>query len=106
MVAIVWLVGFLVNFVLTPLAACGALSGPLTQIAVDLGINPLVMIYTLIGSMDQLLLPYEYVSYAIFFAFGLMSTKDFAKFMAAKACCHFIFILIILIPWWKLIGLF
>lgn len=103
--AIVWLMAFLINFVLTPLAACGALSGPLTQIALDLGINPLVMIYTLIGSMDQLLLPYEYASYAIFFAFGLMSVKHFAKFMAIKACFHFIFLMLVLGPWWYFIGL-
>lgn len=104
-IAIVWVLGFAVNFVLTPLAACGALSGPLTQIALDVGINPLVVIYTLIGSMDQLLLPYEYVSYAIFFAFGLMSTQHFVKFMAVKTCCHLVFLMLILVPWWKFVGL-
>lgn len=104
-IAIVWVLGFVVNFVLTPLAACGALSGPLTQIALDVGINPLVVIYTLIGSMDQLLLPYEYVSYAIFFAFGLMCTRHFVKFMAIKSCCHLVFLMLILVPWWKFVGL-
>lgn len=104
-ITIVWLSGFVVNFILTPLAACGALSGPLTQISVDLGINPLVVIYTLIGSMDQLLMPYEYASYAIFFAFSMCTMKDFIKFMSVKTICHFIFMLAIMIPWWYFIGL-
>jgi len=104
-VAVIWVSGFMVNFVLTPLAACGALSAPLTQIAVDLGMNPLVSIYTLIGSMDQLLFPYEYASYAIFFAFSMCSMKDFIKFMSAKTVVHFIFMMIIMVPWWKFVGL-
>ena len=104
-VAVVWCSGFLVNFILTPLAACGALSGPLTQISLDLGLNPLVLIYTLIGSMDQLLFPYEYAAYAIFFAFSMCTMKDFIKFMGVKTICHFVFMMVLLVPWWKFVGI-
>ncbi len=104
-IAIIWLAGFGVNFVLTPLAACGALSAPLTQVAIDIGLNPLVAIYTLISSMDQLLFPYEYASYAIFFAFGMCTMKNFIKFMAAKTVAHFAFMMCIMVPWWYFVGL-
>lgn len=104
-VGIVWILRFIINFALTPLAACGTLSAPLTQIALDIGIDPLVIIYTLIGGMDQLLFPYEYASYAIFFAFSMCTMKQFVKFMSVKAILHFLFIMVIMVPWWNIVGL-
>lgn len=104
-VGLVWLLGFLVNLLMTPIAAMAAFSAPLTQIAVDLGVNPLVLLYTFLASLDQIILPYEYAAYIIFYAFGMCSLNHFFKFMATKSVCHLIFTLVIMVPYWYLIGL-
>jgi solute carrier family 13 (sodium-dependent dicarboxylate transporter), member 2/3/5 len=50
-------------------------------------------------------LRYEYVLVLIFFAYGLIRIKDFAKFFSIKMGLNIVYISVILIPYWKLIGL-
>ena len=99
------LFGIAVNFVLTPTAMLGALPGPLVAIAQGLGMDPLPLVYGLLLSTDLIFLPYEYVPYLIFFSFGMMSTNDFLKLSLVKIGVALVFILIVLLPYWKLIGL-
>jgi len=96
---------FLVNIMLTPLAIMASLTAPLAQVALDLGINPLVIYYTIYQAIDQVLFPYQYTLYLIFFTYGLVRMSDFIKIFAIKMVFHIIFMVAILIPWWKLIGL-
>ena len=44
---LVCLLGVVLNLLLTPLAILGAFTGPITQIALDLGLNPLGVLYAL-----------------------------------------------------------
>ena len=100
----IWLFGVVANFLLTPIAILAAFSAPVTQIALDLGINPLGALYVLMNTLDQIILPYEYVNYLIFFSFGVMSMKDFAKIMGVKMIVGVIFLVTILFGWWNIIG--
>ena len=100
----IWLFGVIANFLLTPIAILAAFSAPVTQIAIDLGINPLGALYVLMNTLDQIVLPYEYVNYLIFFSFGVMSMKDFAKIMGVKMIIGVIFLKTILFGWWNIIG--
>lgn len=102
---LVCLLGVVLNLLLTPLAILGAFTGPVTQIALDLGLNPIGVLYALKSSIDQVFFPYEYVPYLIFFSFGFIQMKDFTIIMGFKTILHFIFLFFIMIPWWKLIGL-
>nr|WP_277995545.1 SLC13 family permease [Desulfitibacter alkalitolerans] len=104
-VILVWLLCVIANFLLTPLAIMASLTAPLTQVALDLGINPVVIYYTIFHGVDQIILPYEYVLYLIFFTFGLIRLTDFMKIFGIKMVLNLIFLLVILIPYWKLIGL-
>lgn len=104
-IAVVWLFGFGINFLLTPLAAMGAFSAPLTQISTGLGINPLPVLYSFFQGLDNLILPYERSLFLVCFGYDLIDLKDFAKVMAWKALIGFAYILIIGVPYWKLIGL-
>lgn len=97
--------GIAINFILTPTAMLTALPGPLTQVALDLGMNPLPFMYCLLGSCDMIFLPYEYVPFLIFFSFGLMSIGDFIKLSAIKISLYFITTGLLLIPLWKLLNL-
>lgn len=103
--SIIWVVTFILNFIMTPAAIIAILAGPLAQIAVDLGINPLPVIYALSSASDQVLLPYEYISYLFLYSFGIISSKDFIKFFGVKSIVHFIFMMCLVLPYWKIIGL-
>ena len=99
-----WLLCMLVNFILTPLAIGATFAVPLTQIALSLGINPEVMWLTICHGYDQILLPYEYPLYMLFFSFNLVYLKDFIKLFGIKIVVNLIFFVCILLPYWNLIG--
>lgn len=101
----VWLVAVIVNFLLTPLAAMASLGAPLAQLAQTLGINPQPVLYSFFQGLDQILLPYEYALYLISFSYGMMSLKDFVKGLAMKMAVAFLYLMVIGIPYWHLIGL-
>ena len=101
---LVWLLVVLVNFLLTPLAIQSTFTVPLTQIALSVGINPEAMWMTILHGSDQIILPYEYPLYMLFFSYGLMSMKDFSKFFSVKMVINLLFLLLFFIPYWNLIG--
>ena len=101
----VWFVAVIVNFLLTPLAAMASLGAPLAQLAQTLGINPQPVLYSFFQGLDQILLPYEYALYLISFSYGMMSLKDFVKGLAMKMAVAFLYLMVIGIPYWHLIGL-
>lgn len=99
------LLGVTLNFLMTPLAFLSGFSGPVTQIAIDLGINPAGLLYTLNFASDLVFMPYEYVPYLIFYSFGVMPLKHFVSINAIKFVVFFIFLGVVMIPYWHLIGL-
>lgn len=104
-ITVVYLLGVSLNFLLTPLAAMATFGAPLTQLALDLQINPIPMLYTFYYSLDQIILPYEHAQYLLFFSFGLFSVQDFMKAFGMKMALNFVYLLCIALPYWKLIGL-
>lgn len=105
LIAIVWLIAASFNFLLTPLAEMAALTVPMLQITLDMGISPYPVIYAFQQGLDQIIFPYEYFNYLFLFSFGLIASKDFMKFFAVKMGLNFIFVLAIAVPYWLLIGL-
>ena len=97
-----WLV--LCNFVMTPMAMEAAFTIPLATIGTSMGLNPMAVYYFMTSAVDQILLPYEYAMYMLFFAFNIIRLKDFVKLMGLKMIVHFIILFALLLPWWKLIG--
>lgn len=81
------------------------LTAPITQIAVDLGINHLPVWYTLSVSTNLFILPYEYVAYLFMFSFGLMELKEFVKVYSVKSLLLVLFTLFVALPYWRFIGL-
>jgi di/tricarboxylate transporter len=103
--ALVWLLCVASNFLMTPLAIWASFSAPLAEMAINLGVDPRTFFYTIFHATDQILLPYEYILVLIFFSFGLIRVSDFAKFFSIKMVFNIIFIVVIMVPYWKLIGL-
>lgn len=99
-----WALCVLLNFLMTPMAIYSALSLPLANIAVSLGINPLAMYFTMYQATDQILLAYEYALYMIFFGYNVIAARDFVKYFAVKMALNLLFVIALLIPFWNFIG--
>lgn len=99
------LLGTLLNFLLTPLAILAAFSNPIAHIAQGLDMSLYVPLYTLMYSTEMVVFPYEYVPQLIFFSFGMMKMGDFVKISCFKIMLCFLFLAVIMVPWWHFIGL-
>ncbi len=99
------MLGFIINFALTPLAAYSAFAVPLADMAVSLGLNPTVVIYALIQGLEQVIFPYEYAPVLIVFGMGMASAKNYMKYNAMRALVAFICLFVVFVPWWKFVGL-
>lgn len=102
--ALIWLIGVIINVFLTPQAMIASLTLPFAEIATNLGINPHALYFTMLSSYDQLFLPFESGVYLIFFSFGVFSLKSFIKAMYPKMVFDIIFLVAILFPFWRLVG--
>lgn len=102
---VILIIGMFVNFLMTPAGLNACLSTPVTQISVDLGINPTAPLLTMFTGMDQVFLPYEVTSILLIFSYGLITMKDFFKYNCIKTALYFIFFGVVQIPYWKLLGL-
>lgn len=103
-VGAIYVIGVVLNFLLTPFAILGGFSEPIAQVAAGLGINPVGALYSLYVGADQVFLPYEYLSYLIFYAFGLMKMTDFIKLAATKTILASLVVFFVMIPWWHFMG--
>ncbi len=96
---------FVFNFLMTPVAIWTLVTQPIIQIALSLNMNPLPFVYALVQSSEAIILPYEYVSYLAIYAFGMIGMKDFIQMSLVRCLIYFAGFLLLLIPYWNLIGL-
>ena len=99
------LFGMIANFFMTPLAMLGGLSIPFAQIAVSLGINPVVAYMILVYACEMLFLPYESNGNLIMYEYGMMPMKDFIKQEGLKTLIMFVGFIVVMYPLWNLFGL-
>ena len=96
---------FVLNFLMTPMAIWALVTTPLVNIGISLGMDPTAFIYALMHSAEAIILPYEYVPYLCVYAYGMLSMKDFAKMSAVRCVLYFAGFMLVLLPYWMLIGL-
>lgn len=101
----VYAFGIIGNFLMTPLAAIAAFTTALTQVTVDLGIPLYPVLYSFLGGLNEPLLPYEMAKCLVFYAYGMFTIKDFMKIFGIRMVLHAIWIPVLLVPYWNLIGL-
>lgn len=102
---VIYILGIVLNFVMTPMAMLAAFLEPVLHIADSLGVGRLATTYIYYFSCDQIVLPYEYANYLLAYSFGLMSLKDFMQLTGIKLVLGTIFIFLIMIPYWTFIGI-
>jgi len=98
-------VGALANFALTPFAMLGSLSAPFCQLAISLNLNPMFALMSLITSISTVFMPHEVTCFVVLFGFGYFKMKDFMKFMGLYSLVIFVFMGVIVFPYWTLLGL-
>ena len=97
--------GIVMNFLMTPMAMVAVFTGPMVALCMNAGINPLAPVFTFLFSTDMVFLPYEYVTFLIFFSFGVMSSWQFIKYHSIKNLIFIAFFIVIILPYWSLLGL-
>lgn len=97
--------GIVMNFLMTPMAMVAVFSGPMVALCMNAGINPLAPVFTFLFSTDMVFLPYEYVTFLIFFSFGMMSSWQFIKYHSIKNLIFVAFFIVAIIPYWSILGL-
>lgn len=98
-----FLMGALVNFVLSPFAMMAMLPGIIIDYCQSAGFNFLPHVYAMWLSRDMIFLPYEYPSYLILFGFGMLTMGKYIKLCLIKAAVYVLFFIAIIMPYWHLI---
>lgn len=102
---LILVIGFILNLAMTPVAMLAGFSGMFYSIFLELGANPLAAIFAFNHSTDLVLLPYEYVTFLLFFSLGCMTTSQFLKWHALKSILFVAFFAVIILPYWGIVGL-
>lgn len=102
---IIYVLGIILNFLMTPMAMLAAFLEPVLNIAQGLGVKPLGATYIFYFACDQIILPYEYANYLLAYSFGMMSLKDFVGMTGIKMVLGTIFLFLIMCPYWMLLGI-
>lgn len=102
---LIFAVVFVLNFLMTPTAIFALISEPMCIVAKTLGYSVIPFLLATNACSEAILLPYEYIPYLLVFSFGMISMKDFIKTNLLRSVVFFGCFLIIVIPYWILIGL-
>lgn len=92
------------NVILTPVAIYSAFGETFMMLFQQIGINPHSVMFLSVMGGDAIFLPHEHMFYLVIFSFGLISMKTFIKLWLIKLPFHLACILLIQLPYWKLIG--
>ena len=92
-----------VNFLLTPLAATSTLTAPITELGMQMGLDPRILYFSFQYGLDNLIFPYEYALYLYCFSTGYINFKGMALVMAVRMVLAGLFVACIAMPWWRLV---
>lgn len=101
----VMLIGILGNMAMTPLALASAFTEPIIQLAVSTGFGPYGIAYIFLIACYQLFFPYEITNALVMYGYGMVSMKETIKYFTVKMILAVLFVLIIVIPYFTVIGI-
>lgn len=105
-VAMIIVIVFLLNFLMTPLAIFGLIVTPICALGANLGINPAGLVYAINVCTEAIIFPYEFVPYLVVYGFGMITMNDFIKANIIRSVIFFAGVLAIMVPFWMFLGLF
>lgn len=98
-----FIIAIFLNMLLTPLAAYAALTTSIVTIALDLNIDPLLMVYTYSYGLDQYLFPYEFPVLLYFYATGYPTMKQVMLVCGVRMLAAIGFVICVAYPFWKFV---
>ena len=101
-----YVAGVVMNLLLTPLAAYSAMTVPLTELALQIGVNPLPVLYAFSFGLDQYVFPYEYAVLLFFYATGWVEIKHIMLVFSIRCLVAFGLLAAVAYPYWNMLGLF
>ncbi len=101
----VFLITFILNFFMTPIAIWALITAPLCDIALSINLAIKPCIYALVMCSEAIILPYEYVPYLIVYSFGMISMNDFIKISILRCILFMLGFAVVMIPFWTIIGI-
>lgn len=100
-----WFLAVVLNFVMTPLAAVSSVTDPLVQIIQSSDLSAIPILYAWNQGLEQIILPYEYALVLFACSFGYISLKHLIQYFIWRMILNLLFLLIICLPFWTLIGI-
>ncbi len=93
--------GVLGNFLLTPLASSVSLTAPLVELAMQMNLEPRIVLFSFKYGFDNYLFPYEYAVLLLFYSFGYIRFAPMVKVLAVRIVITVPFLAFIAIPFWQ-----
>ena len=100
-----WVFSVIINILLTPFAAGSAFAIPLAELAKALEINVFPLLYSFNYGLYQFFFPYESTLPLLLYSYGVMKFAQFLRFFAIQMFFNLLFLALIAIPFWYLIGI-
>lgn len=95
-----FIMGGLVNFVLTPFSMLAMLPPIIGNYCLASGFDFTPHLYAMYISRDFVFLPYEYVAYLMLYSFGMCKMGKMIKLMSIKSVIYFVFFVAVMMPFW------
>lgn len=102
-ISMTYIAGALLNFVFTPLAALGALTPSLIEIANSLAYSPNKIMYAFGYGLNQFLFPYEYSIMVYFYAFGYVTMRHILSVFSVRMVLGLLVVMFVAYPYWNLV---
>lgn len=100
-----WLLGFVSNIFMTPATLMTLFCPLLAPLAEMLGYSANVVAYVLYHAGNAVIFPYENGTLLVMYSFGILSMRNFIKGALAISILDIIWLLVLGVPYWILIGL-
>ncbi len=90
---------FLINFVMTPVSAMATFTPAVTQIALDLGIDPYVLIGSFSAGYSSIILPYESGTLLLFYSFGYIDFRKMVLLLSLRTLAYALVLAVLALPY-------
>lgn len=82
------------------------MTAPLAEMASQMNMSPLALVYSFSYGVDQYLFPYEFVVTLYFYSTGYIKLSHFMTIFAVRMVLAGAFLALVLYPYWQFVGVF
>ncbi len=101
-----YIFGCILLFFITPVTGLSVFAAPLSTLAMNIGLDPRLTIYSFIYGMDQAIIPYQYALLLLVFKTGYVTKQYLLRILLPKILVGLCVLIFVAFPYWTLLGLF